>query len=182
MAYHGALIASDCVANDVNSKRRSVKSADDIDNGNVFALAAYTGTSGEREVWTVVKPATGANLTNLYMADGKGIVYTNGKYGNIDPEIGNAYNIGGGEPFTGFKLELGDIVVLTAEALATGSGAGSAYAVAVNNSYQLTWAAAAISGVSLKLQSTGYISIPRLGTLGDLQRVTSYRFEVVALA
>ena len=182
MAYHGVLLASDCVANDVNSKRRSVKSADDIDNGNVFSLSAYTGTDGEREVWAAVKPATGAGLTNLYMADGKGIVYTSGKYGNIDPEIGNAYNIGGGEAFTAFKLEVGDIVVLTAEALGTGAGAGSAYVVATNGTYALTWAAAAISGVSLKLQSTEYLSIPRSGAIGSTQRITAYRFSVEALS
>jgi hypothetical protein len=48
----------------------------------------------------------------------------------------------------------------------------------LNLSSKLAWASAAISGLSLKLLKTSYISIGS-GAIGT-NRVTSYQFEVVA--
>ena len=56
------------------------------------------------------------------------------------------------------------------------------FVVATDGTAELTWASAAVSGVSLKLLATEYLSIPVLGSIGDSQRQTAYRFECVALA
>jgi len=61
-----------------------------------------------------------------------------------------------------------------------GSKASNEYVVAVDGSFKLTWGASAISGLSLKLIETTYISIAD-GTIGT-QRTAAYKFEVVAVA
>ena len=68
---------------------------------------------------------------------------------------------------------------MSADAVA-GTKSTNGFVVATNAAQKLTWAAAAVSGVSLKLIATEYISIG-LGAIGT-QRVTAYLFEVVALA
>jgi hypothetical protein len=57
------------------------------------------------------------------------------------------------------------------------SGTAQAYAVAVNASYKLNWAANSVAGLSLKYLSLSYFSIGT-GSIGT-QRVTAYKFEVV---
>lgn len=177
---HGIMIPSATAAANVDSYVRHAKAAVDLDNGNVVSLTALTGVAGEREVWTAAVPATGATLKNLFMVGEPEIVVTDSKYKNINPNVQDFYNVAG-DVFTAFRLQLGDVVVLTADALG-GTKSTNEYIVATNATAELTWAAAAVSGVSLKLLATEYISLPTLGTIGDTQRQTAYRFEVVALA
>ena len=177
---HGILIPASVAAANVDSYVRHAKAAVELDNGNVVSLTALTGVAGEREVWTAAVPATGATLKNLFMVGEPEIVVTDSKYKNINPNVQDFYNVAG-DVFTAFRLQLGDVVVLTADALG-GTKSTNEYIVATNATAELTWAAAAVSGVSLKLLATEYISLPTLGTIGDTQRQTAYRFEVVALA
>ena len=180
MANHGIFVPSAVAAANVDSYVRHAKAAVDLDNGNVVSLTALTGVAGEREVWTAAVPATGATLKNLWMVGEPEIVVTNSKYKNIDPNVQNFYNVAG-SVFTAFKLQLADIVVLTADALG-GTISTNTFVVATDGTAKLTWASAAVSGVSLKLLATEYISLPTVGSIGDNQRTTAYRFEVVALA
>ena len=180
MANHGVMIPSAVVAANIDAYVRHAKAAVDLDNGNVVSLTALTGVSGEREVWTAAVPATGATLTNLWMVGEPEIVLTDSKYKNINPNVLDFYNVAG-KVFTAFKLQLGDVVVLTADALG-GTLGSNTFVVATNATAKLTWASAAVSGVSLKLLATEYLSIPVLGSIGDTQRQTAYRFECVALA
>lgn len=180
MANHGIMIPAQVVAANVDAYVRSAKGSADLDNGNVVALSALTGVSGEREVWTAAQPATGATLTNLWMVGEPEIVLTDSKYKNIDPNVQNFF-VASGKVFTCFRLALGDIVSLSADALG-GTISTNTYVVATNGTYKLTWAASAVSGVSLKLLATEYVSLPTTGAIGETQRVTMYRFEVAALA
>jgi hypothetical protein len=180
MANHGLMIPSKVVAADVDAYVRSVKSASDLDNGNVVSLSALSVTAGEGEVWTAATPATGAGLTNLWMIGEPEVVLTDSKYKNIDPNPLNFYTPAG-KIATAFKLQVGDIVMLNAEALA-GTKSTNNYVVATNATTKLTWAAAAVSGVSLYLLGTEYVSLPTTGAIGEDQRVVAYKFHVVAIA
>lgn len=180
MANHGLMVPSAIVAANIDAYVRHAKGSVDLDNGNVVSLTALTGVAGEREVWTAAVPATGATLTNLWMVGEPEIVLTDSKYKNINPNVLD-YFVASGKVFSAFKLQLGDIVVLNAEALG-GTLGSNTFVVATNATAKLTWASAAVSGVSLKLLATEYVSIPTVGTIGSEQRVTTYRFEVVALA
>jgi hypothetical protein len=180
MAY-GIMIPSKIAAANVDSKNRSCVSEVAYENGSIGTLSAKSTTAGEAEVWTMIAPATGAGLTNNWMVYEPEIVTTvsgTHQYRGIDPDPRNFRNEIG-EVFSAFQLSLGDLVKLSADALA-GTISTNTFVVATNGAQKLTWAAAAISGTSLKLVATEYISIGE-GTLGS-QRIVAYLFEVVALA
>ena len=177
MAY-GVVVLDKVQAMNVDALNRSAKSSALIENGMVFALLAKESGEGETELWTAVQPATGANLTHLWMAYSPELVDTNAQYRGLDPDPRNfAHAIG--DPISCFKPQIGDIITLTDDAL-TGTKGGNTYVVATNADYQLNWGASAVSGLSLKLLGTTYISIG-LGSIGT-QRVTAYHFAVEAIA
>lgn len=181
MSYHGILIPNAVQATNVDALNRSFVGTADIDNGSVFATAALSTTDGEGEVWVATVPTTGANLTNLWMAYEPEVVVTvtgTKKYKGINPDVRDFYNVTG-DIFTGFKLELGDILTISTDGL-TGSVSTGDFAVATNAQYKLAWSASAVSGVSLKRLETTYISIAD-GSIGT-QRTVAYRFVVTALA
>lgn len=180
MANKGLVIPSKLSAASNDAWVRSAKASADIDNGRVVALTALTGVAGEGEVWTAGTPATGATLTHLWMVTEPEIVVTDSKFKNLDPNPLNFTNLSG-KVFTVCKLQIGDLVMLNAEALA-GTKSTNEYVVATNATTALTWAAAAVSGVSLHLVATEYVSIPTGTSLQDQQRVTMYKFECVAVA
>jgi hypothetical protein len=177
MAY-GIMIPSKIAAANVDSKNRSCVSEVAYENGSIGTLSAKSTTAGEAEVWTMIAPATGAGLTNNWMVYEPEIVDTLGKYRGIDPDP-RSFRNEIGQVFSAFQLSLGDLVKLSADAVA-GTISTNTFVVATNGAQKLTWAAAAISGTSLKLVATEYISIGE-GTLGS-QRIVAYLFEVVALA
>ena len=173
----GVVIQNSVRAMNVDSLNRTAKSASVIENGHVFNLLTRSAVEGEGEVWVATAPATGA-LSNLWMACSPEVVVTGSKYKGLDPDPRN-FSHAIGDMIDCFKLELGDIITLTDDAI-TGTKSTNGYIVATDGDFQLNWGASAISGVSLKLLETTYISIG-LGSIGT-QRVTAYKFEVVALA
>ncbi len=180
MSY-GIIIPAKIAAENVDSKNRSAVSALAYENGSIGTLSGKSATEGESEVWTMIAPATGAGLTYNWMVYQPEIVDTvsgSHTYRGIDPdprdfrnEIGSIFSV--------FQLSLGDLVELSADAIA-GTISSNTFIVATNAAQKLTWASSAVSGTSLKLVATKYISIG-LGSIGT-QRITSYLFEVVALA
>ena len=178
---HAILEQRAVMASNIDTLNRNVIATADIDNGNVFLLNSLSTTDGEEEVWLASTPTSGTGLTNIWMACEPEVVITlagTKEYKGLDPDIRNFYNITG-KVFTAFKPQIGDIVVLTADAMSN-SIASNTYAVVTATSYELAWAAAAVSGLSLKLIETTYISLAT-GAINN-QRVTAYRFEVVAVA
>jgi hypothetical protein len=179
---HGILVQDAVQAMNIDALNRSAVAAVDLDRGNVFALDAQSAVAGQTEAWTVVQPATGAHLTHLWMcAEPEEVVTYSGSsaYKGLNPDPRNFY-VKSGLVFTAFQPQIGDVIELSTDALGTGSGVESAYAVAVNGSYKLTWATAPISGLTLTYLSTSYVSIAD-GSIGT-QRVTMYKFAVTALA
>ena len=181
MATHNVLIQKAVAAMNVDSFNRSIVGTADLDNGNLVYLFAKSTTAGEPEVWTAVQPATANLALGLWMVYSPEIVVTvsgSKKYKNINVDPQDFY-IPTGVIGDAFKLQVGDLVLMTDDGLA-GTKSSNAYAVATNATYKPTWAAAPISGLSLHLLGTEYISIGS-GAI-DSQRVTAYAFEVVALA
>jgi len=170
---HGIIQKDAVMAKDIDSLNRIAVGAADLDNGNVVRLLTKTG-----QVWAATQPASTAGLQHLWMVAEPVQVKTGGAFLNIDVTPGNFYVLTGDE-FSAFKPQLGDIITLTADALGGTLGANT-FVVATAGTYELTWAAAAVSGLSLELKATSYISVAD-GTIGT-QRVTAYQFEVVAIA
>lgn len=79
MANHAILIQNAVQAKNIDTLNRSVKSADDVDNGSVLALSGKTGVDGEGEVWSAGKPATGALKLSLSLV---GTTYISAATGN----------------------------------------------------------------------------------------------------
>ena len=110
---HGVLIESMIQAKNIDALNRSVKSAVDIDGGNLIALTAPT-TQGD-DVWTAAKPATGS-LKDLWIAYNPEVKYTyvNGKvYAGLSADARDYTNVAG-EVFDAFKPKLGDEIVVLA--------------------------------------------------------------------
>lgn len=182
MTTHAIMIPRAVAAMNVDSFNRSaVTAADDIDNGWLVVLSGRSATAGEGEVFTAVVPSTGNGLTGLWMAySGDEVVLTSLKYKGLDPDPRNFYNLGT-KTFSVFKPQLGDIIEVTADALAgTKSTNTFVNATDTTGGYKPVWGASQTSSVfSMKLLETGYISLGS-GAI-DNQRVTSYVFEVVGL-
>lgn len=174
MAY-GVVIQDRVQASNVDALNRSAKSASLVENGYVCNLLTRSSTAGEGEVWVATAPATGA-LSNLWMVYSPEVVITDSKYKGLNPDPRD-FSIAIGQVFDVFQPQLGDIITITADSL---TGSANTHAVATDGDFQLNWGASAVSGLSLKLLATTYISIG-LGSIGT-QRVTAYRFEVVAVA
>jgi len=178
---HGIAIPKRVAAMSVDAYNRSAKSASaDLDNGNVVVLnTGVSSTAGEGEVWLATRPATATLAAGLFMVMTPEVVVTNSQFRNIDPDPRNFY-VAQGKVFDAVKLQIGDIVELSEDCLA-GTKSTNVYVVAADASYKLTWNATAVSGLSLKLVvDPSYISVPD-GSISS-GRVTSYIFEVVALA
>lgn len=177
MAY-GIILKSNIAATNVDSYNRTAKAAADFENGSVFELLTRSAVDGEGQVWVATAPS---GLTNLWMAaTPEWVDVINGVqvYRNIDVDPANFINKAG-QMIAAFKPQLGDIITLSADAVGGTKGANG-FVVATASEKKLQWAAAAVTGLSLKLIDTTYISKGN-GTLGSAQRVTAYKFEVVAL-
>jgi hypothetical protein len=181
MATHNVLIQKSVAAMNVDAWNRSAVGGGDLDNGNVVVLASKSATAGEPEVWTATQPATATLNAGLWMVYSPEIVLTTQgtkSYKNINPDPQDFF-VPQGVIFDAFKLQVGDLLLMTADGLA-GTKSTNGFVVATNASYKLTWGAAAISGLSLRYLGDEYVSIGS-GNI-DSQRVTAYAFEVVALA
>jgi hypothetical protein len=178
MAY-GVVVLNQVQATNIDTLNRSAVYSADVENGSVMSLTGISATPGV-EVWASATPAT-ASLTNLWMTVEPEVVTisVNGKkFKGLSNDPRDFVNLSG-DVFTVFKPQVGDIITLSSDAVA-GTKSSNGYVVATNNAAKLTWAASAVSGLSLKLLETTYISIAD-GTIGT-QRQTAYKFEVVAIA
>lgn len=178
---HNILIQRKVAAKNIDSLNRSaVHASVDFDNGNVLSLSGLSTTEGEGEVFSAVVPAT-ATLGALWMCYTPEVVVTvsgTKKFRGIDVDAQDFY-VPALSVMDVFKPQIGDILTLTADGLA-GSKSSNTFVIAADGVQKLTWNASAISGLSLKLLGDDYISLAP-GTIAG-QRITAYRFEVVALA
>lgn len=160
--------------------RSAVHATEAFDNGNLVSLGALSTTDGEGEVFQAAVPAT-ATLDELWMVYSPEIVVTvdgTKKFKGIDIDPQD-FEVPALTVMDVYKPQVGDIITMTADGLA-GTKSTNEFVVATDASKKLTWAAAAISGMSYKLMSTEYISIGT-GAINP-QRVTAYRFQCVATA
>lgn len=176
---HAVLIPSAIAALNVDSYNRSVLSASAIDNGNLLTMGAEYTTGSLTEVFAVTAPSSGSNSAGLWMAySGDEIVVTSSgdsQYKGLDPDPRNFYNIAG-KVFSAFKLQVGDIIVVTADAF-TGARTSETYAVPTS-AYGLLWSTPGDgSGVVFKYIATTYISLAT-GAINN-QRVTAYKLECI---
>ena len=156
-----------------------VNTSDDIENGSIFTMGDRI--TGQEEEYTAVKPATANLAKQFYMAASPIRTVTEladgSKFVDLSPNP-KAFINKAGQPIDGVALKLGDIVRLSVDAVA-GTKSTNTFVVATNDAYKLTWAAAAISGLSLKLIGTSYVSVA--DGFGS-QRVVAYDFRVDAIA
>lgn len=169
-------------AMDDRSKVKTFIHSADVDNGLVFQKSTLSTDADKSQVYTIAAPAAAAGLKNLYMADTALLNVTTGRDGNqyrngdLNPQ---AYTNVAGSVFNGYRISVGDKIKVSAEALAGTQGANT-FVVATADTMKLTWAAAAVAGVSFKLEAESYFSIPQ-GTIGS-QRVKAFILECVAVA
>jgi hypothetical protein len=175
---HAVLIPSAIAAMNIDSLNRSVMSGSvALDNGNVLLMGAEYTSGSLTEVFAVTPPVAGS-ATNLWMAySGDEIVVTNAQYKGLDPDPRNFFNAAG-KVFSAYKPQLGDIIVLTADAF-TGSFSSNTYAGTIAYSYKLEWANAQGTGLVYKYIATTYISLAT-GAI-DNQRVAAYKLECVSI-
>ena len=180
MAY-AVLIPEAIAAMNIDSYVRSVidTAGSAIDNGNIFVIDTKHTTGSLTEVWEIKQPTAGSP-TNCWMAySGDEVVLTDSKYKGLDPDPRNFTNVAG-KVFSAFKPQVGDIVLLTADAFSN-SFSTHTYAHAVTTSYKLYWDGndGGLSGLTFKYLATKYISLAT-GAI-DNQRVTAYELECVAV-
>ena len=172
------LIPSLIAAKNIDALNRSFVSETDLDNGNVFGKGELSTNAGESQVYQTVTPATGS-LTGLWMAySPEDVVLTDGlgnqfKVGTLDPR---AFTNVAGTVFSGFKPQVGDLVLVSADGI---TGEANNYAVAANGTSKLAFAEAAGAGLSFKVVETTYISLASANNIGS-QRVVAYLLECVA--
>ena len=153
-----------------------ISETDDLDNGSVFGKGNMTENGSQ--VYEVTKP-TGGAIKGLWMACSPEDTV-------ITDAAGNQYKIGinnpqtftnvKGIPFSAFKPQVGDLVLISADGI---TGVANNYAVAANGTSKLAFAAGAIDGLSFKVVETTYISLASANNIGS-QRVVAYLLECVA--
>ena len=172
------LVPTLTAAKNVDIYNGSFISETDLDNGAVFGKGDLSESGSQ--VYETVTPATG-KLSGLWMAFSPEDTV-------ITDAVGNQYKIGINDPrtftnvanvpFSAFKVNVGDLVTMTAEGFSNSIGENT-YAVAQNGSNQLLFASDAIDGLSFKVIETTYLSIAGANAIGS-QRVTAYLLECVA--
>ena len=178
---HTVLIPTDIAAKNIDSFNRSVVANEDVDNGAVFQLNGISADEKQGEVFNYAAPAADAGLKDLWMAYSPEVVVTvsgDFKAKGIDSDPRNFTNIAG-VPFDAFKVQVGDLVKLTAEGFANSYDDATPYAIAVAGSNKLTWAAAGIAGLSFKLIKREPVIIGA-GNIGS-NAVDGYILECVSI-
>lgn len=187
MTDHGVVRFDKIQATDLDSLNRVGVCATALDNGWVAQLLSQgTVASGQSEVWTatILSDAnSNAGLKNLWMAASPEVVEvvsaTGNVYKGIDADPQHFYNIIG-HMIDFVRLEVGDIVTLTAEAL---YGSQNTYAVAATADWRLNWSGSNPgTGLTLAYLATTFISKGTAGAISETQQVTAYKFKVLATA
>ena len=174
------LIPTLTAAKNVDTYNASFVSEADLDNGNVFSKGELSTEASESQVYQAVTPTTGS-LSGLWMAfTAEDVVLTDElgnqfKIGNLDPR---AFTNKAGTVFSGFKPQVGDLVLLSADGI-EGEASSNDYVVAQDSKSTLKFNTAAIEGLSFKIVETKYISVASANAIGS-QRVTAYLLECVA--
>ncbi len=173
---HSVLIQNKAKAKDVSSLNRSVISASNIDNGWILAVESLFTDGGDNEVWLATQPTTGS-LTGLWMAYAPEVVLTDSKYKGINPDPRSFVN-SASQVFDAFKLQEGDVITLSHDAL-EGSQSSDQYAVAAVTSYKFAWASVPSGSLTtLRLLEDSYISIGSGSQIGS-HRTSAHKFEVL---
>jgi len=175
MAY-GVINPVAIMATNVDSLNRSCRAAalSDIEQGGVFQLLTLSATAGEAEVWMATVPAS-ATLMNVWMAYDPELVWT-GSYRGLNPDVRD-YIIAGGRTFSGFKPQVGDLILMSADAFSAAKSTDT-FAHAVNGGWQMVWNATQLNDtLTMKYRATKYFSIGT-GAMDD-QRFTAYLMEVI---
>ena len=172
------LIPTLTAAKNVDIYNGSFIATTDLDNGNVFAKGDLTESGSQ--VYKAGQPTTG-KLSGLWMAFSPEDTV-------ITDAMGNQYKIGINDPrtftnvantvFSGFKPQVGDRIVMTAEGFSNEISTNK-FAVAKENSNKLEFASAAGTGLSFAVVETTYITIGGATPIGS-QRVPAYLLECVA--
>lgn len=184
MAY-GIVELLSVSAHNVDAENVTFVSTDNIENGSIFTMG--TRVSGNQDEFNAVKPATANLAKQFYMAASSVRIVTtvagdSSQFVDLTMNPKAFINLAG-QPIDGIALKIGDRVRISADGLGgtyVGTGSVTTHVVATDGAYKLTWATAAISGLSLKHIGTSYISVAdsAIGT----QRVTAYDFVVDAIA
>lgn len=179
MANKSVLQLLQVAAQNIDSYNVVFESSADVENGQIFSQGALSTTDGESEVYAIATPAT-ATLSSLFMAYSPEDVI-------LASANGNQYKIGDKDPrsftnvtglvFTGYRIALGDKIMLSAEGFTGAKGASDVFAVATDGQTKLVWGTAAGAGVTYALDKVSYFSIPS-STFGS-QRVTAYQLRCV---
>ncbi len=171
MTYH-TVTKLDMAAQDVKQYNADFISASNLDNGFACVLLTVSGS----EAFVATAP-TSASTTGVYIVDTPVLPFVINSAGDKINGIGTArdfYTIAG-EVGTARRLQLGDEIEISAEAL--DSSTPAAYAIPDDSgNYKWKWSAVTVNGCYLQYLATKYISIPD-GTIGT-GRVTTYRFRV----
>ena len=173
---HSVLIQNKAKAMDVSSLNRSVISASNIDNGWVMSLRSLYKDDGDNEVWLATQP-TGGSTVGVWMAYSPEVVLTDSKYRGINPDPRDFVNTAS-YVFDAFKLEEGDIITLSSDAL-TGSQSSNQYAVVHETSYKFGWSATSGSATTLRFLEDTHISIGSGSQIGS-HRTSAHKFEVLS--
>lgn len=178
---NAVLVPTSIAAKNVDSLNRSVVAAVDVNNGAIFQLNGISAEQGQGEVFNYAAPAEGA-LSNLWMAYSPEVVVTvsgDFKAKGIDADPRHFTNIAG-VPFDAYKIQVGDLIQLSKDGFENEYSVSTPFAVAVAGSNKLTWAAAAIEGVSYKLVKAEPIYVGA-GVIGG-NAEEAYILECVSIA
>ena len=174
---HTILIPSSVMATNVDSLNKSFKSTIDIDNGSVFVKGALSAIDGESQVFAAGLPT--ADTLGLYMAfTAEDTIVTIGgnqyKFDLVDPRLFTNVK---GLVFSGFKVQVGDTVKMSADGI---SGTAAAYVIADPTTGKLKFSATKGTGLAFTvLGSADYISAAGASAFGT-QRVNAYKLECIA--
>jgi len=175
MAY-GVINPVAVMATQIDSLNRSCVSATAVEQGGPVNLLALSTTAGESEVWTASIPAT-SYLDQIWMAYDPELVWT-GSYRGLNPDVRD-YVITATRIFSAFKLMIGDLILMSADAFSAAKSTDT-FANATNSNAQFVWGAAQSNDcICLKYRATKYFSIGT-GAMDD-QRFTAYLMEVLPI-
>ena len=187
MATHNVVIKKRTASFNVDSLNRTAVFTEDVDNGCVAVLKAYSETSGEGIVWKAEKPTTSSK--GLWMATSPEVVITRALDADEAagmPAIDMKGVINDPRAFYNIKgymvdmtyLNVGDIIEMTCAGIEKASDGNDKYLVADAANFKLKGSATAGSGMALRKIGTGKLHIGNAALVKN--GVTTYKFVVEA--
>lgn len=160
----------------IDAYNRTAVCAEDIANGSVFKLNAYSETPGEGMVWTA-EACTANTDTGVWMATSPEVVITKGtdgsEYRSLTPDPRAFVNVAG-RMIDATRLAKDDIIEMTCDGIA--DAATKDYLVINPNSFTLTAADAATTGFTLRKIGTSKLHIGQGGIAKAF--VPTYKYVV----